>query len=426
MVILLTYQDRIVISLNLYPSDIIRFFSEGIAGIVSIGGGVTSHISILARSLEIPLVITDKTVLKELPTGTKVLLDAQQGNIYIDPSNDVLENFKSKFHSDSNPSPLKDGHAVTKDGIAIHLNANINLLRDADFAVQLNVGGVGLYRSEFPFLVRSDFPTEEEQYLVYRSLFKIMEGRPVVIRTLDVGGDKIPSYYEYGAEQNPFLGMRSIRFSLKELAIFKQQIRAILRAGYEGDLGIMFPMISSLDEFLDAKAVVASCIHELGQEKAEFNHSPRLGVMIELPAALEILDELAAEADFFSIGTNDLVQYLLAVDRTNESVSHLYQPHHPAVLRALRRIAAAGERHDIPVSVCGDMGRDEQFIDFFLGIGIRSFSVDPHFLLYMAESIQAIDISQAEAISKELLASPTVVDAERILGPVEDEFNTGN
>jgi len=413
------YQDRIVISLNLYPSDIIRLFSEGIAGIISIGGGVTSHISILARSLEIPLVITDQTALRELPAGTRVLLDAQQGNIYIDPDPDLLKNFESKSHPEAKLEALDDGRALTRDGTPILLNVNINLLRDADFAMQLNASGVGLYRSEFPFLVRSDFPTEEEQYLVYSSLFKKMGGRPVVIRTLDVGGDKIPSYYEYGAEQNPFLGMRSIRFSLKELAIFKQQIRAILRAGFGGDLGIMFPMISSLDEFLDARAAVVDCIRELKQEKAEYNRSPRLGVMIELPAALEILDELAAEAQFFSIGTNDLIQYLLAVDRTNESVSHLYQPHHPAVLRALRRIVASGEKNGIPVSVCGDMSRDEQFIDFFLGIGVRSFSVDPHFLHFMAESIAVIDIAEAEDISAKLLASATVVDAERILGRMD-------
>lgn len=409
------YEGRIIIARNLYPSDIIRYFSEGIAGIVSIGGGVASHVSILARSLELPLVITDVMALRNLAPGTRILLDAQVGTVYVDPDRTVLDSYQDKFRPQPRFKPLEEGGARTRDGVPVLLQANINLLRDVDYALGLNAGGVGLYRSEFPFLVRSDFPTEEEQYLVYAALMEKMAGRPVTIRTLDVGGDKIPSYYQYGAEQNPFLGMRSIRFSLREPVIFRQQLRAILRAGAGSDLGIMFPMISSLDEYRQAEELVGTCAAELAEEGAEFNRRPRLGMMIELPAALEILDELAGACDFFSIGTNDLVQYMLAVDRTNENVSHLYLQHHPAVLRALKRIVAAGARAGIPVSVCGDMGRDEKFIDFFLGIGVRSFSVDPHFLPFMRDSINAIRTREAEAIAARLLQCATISEAEAII-----------
>ena len=217
----------------------------------------------------------------------------------------------------------------TKDGTRVQLLANLNLLSDLKHAKAVAAQGVGLYRTEFPFMVRSDFPTEEEQYIVYKKVVDALDGQELTFRTLDIGGDKILSYYDYGKEQNPFLGMRSIRFSLKHKDVFLQQVRAILRAGVGADLKIMFPMISSLDEFLDAKAIVLECIKDLSLEGIACHKKPKIGLMIELPAVLEIIDDLAEEADFFSIGTNDFVQYMLAVDRTNEKVAEFYLPHHP-------------------------------------------------------------------------------------------------
>lgn len=410
------YRGKVVISRSIFPSDMIKYFSEQIGGVVSIGGGVTSHVAILARSLDIPMIITDHGELLELDSSSYVLLDAGVGNIYIDPEEQVLKGFQERQETRiSQETPLPEEGTFTKDGEQVRLLANINLLRDVDIALKLNAAGVGLYRTEFPFLVRNDFPSEEEQYMVYRSLVDKMGTRPLVFRTLDVGGDKIPSYYNFVDEQNPFLGMRSIRFSLREKGIFKQQLRAILRAGEGADLSIMFPMVAGLDEFLAARDLVRECLAELKSEAVPHNQSPGLGIMIELPAVLGMLDELAQEVDFFSIGTNDLVQYLLAVDRTSELVSYLYKPHHPAVLRALSRVAQCGHKHGIAVSVCGDMGRDAQFIDFFIGIGIRAFSVESHFLPFMHQTIQDIDCRSACEHADRLLQASRIEEVEAIL-----------
>ncbi len=409
------YKDKIVIEKGLYPSEIVKFYSEGIGGIISIGGGVTSHVSILARSLQIPLIITDETNLLNIKQNTDILLDASHGNIFVNPTEEVLAPFLNREKSFKELTPLPKDGTFTKDGKKITLLSNINLLRDADQAATLNSEGIGLYRTEFPFIVRSNFPSEEEQVIIYRNLISKMKGKPITFRTLDVGGDKVLSYYGNDIEENPFLGMRSIRFSLKETDIFRQQIRAILRAGIDADINIMFPMISSIDEFEEAKNHYIECIEELKEEGLAYNKSVKIGIMIELPSVLEILDELAEIVDFFSIGTNDLIQYLLAVDRTNEKVSHLYLSHHPAVLRALAKTVTAAGKQNIPVSICGDMGRNIQFIDFFIGIGITTFSIEPNFLPIVHNKISQIDSEKAEKYSATLLASSRIQDIESIM-----------
>lgn len=406
---------RVVVAHRLYPSDVIRFFSENTGGVVSIGGGVTSHVSILARSLDIPLIILERGDLLRNREGSFLLLDGSSGRIFVDPPPDVVEGFFARKKNEEQDQPLPQEGVFTADGVRVKLAANINLLRDADYAVKLNADGVGLYRTEFPFLVREDFPSEDEQFYIYRSLVNIMEGRPVVFRTLDIGGDKVLSYYDFSSEQNPFLGMRSIRFSLREREIFRQQIRAMLRAGAGADLSLMFPMISSLDQYLEARALVDECLEQLAAEGVAYNSAPRFGIMIELPAILEVLDDFAGLVDFFSIGTNDLIQYLLAVDRTNENVSYLYQPHHPAVLRALKKTAEAGRRLGVDVSVCGDMGRDAKFIDFFIGIGLRSFSVDPHFLSFMQQTVREVDTGRAAQLAGQVLRETRLLRIEELL-----------
>ncbi|MBN1756981.1 MAG: phosphoenolpyruvate--protein phosphotransferase [Chitinispirillaceae bacterium] len=414
-----SYRDHIIVARELLPSDILVLSSEGIAGVVLIAGGVTSHLSVLARSLGIPLIIADEPRLLDIPDATPLLLDGETGNVYVNPNATVRENFAQREQARRELLTHRDAIADitrTADGTVISLLANINLLSDVKNARDLKCEGVGLYRTEFPFIVRSTFPTEEEQVVVYRKLVEGMEGRPVTFRTLDIGGDKILPYYDHFAEQNPFLGMRSIRFALRNMEIFRQQVRAILRAGHGASLGIMFPMISMEEEFAAACGVVDSCIAELRSENLPYNDAPRIGIMIEIPAMVEIIDTLAERVDFFSIGTNDFVQYMLAVDRTNEKVASLYLPHHPAVLRALDRIVQVAGAHGKPVSVCGDMAHQTEYLPFLIGIGISALSVDAVYIPQLQKAIAAISLSEARATASEVLRETAVGKIGTLLG----------
>lgn len=400
------YEDRIVIAQELVPSDILKLSSQHVKGLILLSGGVSSHLSILARSLGIPLIIVDSPLFLHLPAATKVLLDAEQGNVYVNPSSQITTSFKDKIEERDFLDKMKESLSATtktKDGTRVKLLANINLLGDLKMARAMKCEGIGLYRTEFPFIVRSDFPSEEEQYLVYKKLIDGMAGKEVTFRTLDIGGDKVLSYFNFDKEENPFLGMRSIRFSLRHKDIFAQQIRAILRAGKGANIKIMFPMISSLDEFLEAREVVRGCIKDLTKEKEDCHKTPQIGMMVELPAVLEIIDELAQEADFFSIGTNDFIQYMLAVDRTNEKVADLYLPHHPAVLRALKKIVDAAVRYKKDVSVCGDMAHDERYIEYFLGLGVRRLSLDARYLPKIQKAVAGLEIRKAQKITEKIL-----------------------
>jgi phosphotransferase system enzyme I (PtsP) len=304
---------------------------------------------------------------------------------------------------------------TTKDGKRITLFANINLLADLKLARHLHAEGIGLYRTEFPFMIRSDFPSEEEQFVIYHKVVEQMRGKVITFRTLDMGGDKVLSYYSNTKEQNPFMGMRAIRFSLQNTVIFSQQLRAMLRAGVDADLHIMFPMIASLDEFEQARQIVFECMGALQYEGIQHNQRPRIGMMIELPSVLDLLDDLAREVDFFSVGTNDLVQYLLAVDRTNEKVAALYQPYHPAVLRALKKIVDAARRHGKKVSICGDMAHDEQFIAFLVGIGFDILSVNPLSLPKVQKVITQLNENEAQRNAQIMLSMSKAADIARLL-----------
>jgi len=412
------YRNHVVVTRVLYPSDLLKLSSEDASAVVLVGGGVTSHISILARSLGMPMIISDTFELLDLVDGTPILLDAEIGNIFIDPDNEILE----KFHSQQatrltldEQQKLMQPETATADGAAVRLLANINLLTDLKLACALNCDGVGLYRTEFPFIVRTMFPSEAEQYVIYSKLVDSMQGKPVTLRTLDAGGDKILSYYHDIQEQNPAMGMRSIRFSLQNRVIFAEQIRAILRAGVDADLRIMFPMISSVDEFCQAKEVVQASIDALARGGIEHNSQPKLGMMVELPSVVPLIDDFAREADFFSIGTNDFIQFMLGVDRTNESVADLYLPHHPAILRALHTVVRSAMQHGREVSVCGDMAHEQKYVPFLLGIGIRALSVDPAYLLRTQQTVAATSISDAEALAQSMLAQSRVRDIAALL-----------
>ena len=412
------YHDKIVIAKELFPSDALKLFTQKIKGIILLSGGATSHVAILARSLNIPLVVTNELALLSLDPSAEVLLDADIGNIYINPDPLLKAKILQREDLNRNISSLKKmihEHPRTSDGVAVKLMANINLLGDLKAANEFKAEGIGLYRTEFPFMIRSNFPSEEEQYLIYRRLVDGMPSKEITIRTLDIGGDKILSYSDYGKEENPFLGMRSIRLSLKHTDVFIAQLRAILRAGAGRRIRILFPMISSMDEFLQAKSIVQECVHQLKNERKELIENPPMGIMVELPSMIEIIDEMAQEADFMSVGTNDLIQYMLAVDRTNDRVAPLYLPHHPSVLRALKKIVDAGLKSGKEVSICGDMANDPKYLSLLLGLGIRTFSMDARYLPRMHERLRQLSIHDCEKLTQEVLAQSQISRITQII-----------
>ncbi|MGA7743241.1 MAG: phosphoenolpyruvate--protein phosphotransferase [Polyangia bacterium] len=416
---------KIVIARELLPSEALKLGSQKVAGLVMLSGGVTSHVAVLARSLNIVLVIAGEAGLLDLPEGTRLLIDGSTGNLFVNPEPEVVSRFREREEvrrAAVKAAALVRAETVTSDGTRLHLMANINLLSDAAVALDYHAEGVGLYRTEFPFIVRSDFPTEEEQFLIYRRLIEMMQGREVTFRTLDIGGDKVLSYYDHSKEANPFLGLRSIRFSLRHKEIFSQQIRAILRAAgtSAGErVRIMFPMISSVDEFIAAKGVVTDCLKEVATAGVRHVPEPAVGMMVEIPSAVEVIEDLAREAAFFSIGTNDLIQYTLAIDRTNEDVADLYLPHHPAVLRAIKRVAEVVLRCGREVSVCGDMAHDPRYVPFLAGVGIRTFSLDARYIPRIQQRLNTLRIADAEAHARDVLGMSRVGDIRAALAAME-------
>lgn len=412
------YEGHIVIAGELLPSDVLKLSAQKAEGIVQVGGAVASHIAILARSLNLPMIMSEEKRLFELGSNQQLLIDGDHGNIYIDPDDSIIRGFDALHGGRHEIEALAAGmkeESRTRDGAAVQVMANINMLSEINTARALKAEGIGLYRSEFPFIIRSSFPSEEEQFRVYRTIIEKMEGREVLFRTLDVGGDKMLSYFPGVEESNPFLGLRAIRFSFRYRDIFRAQLRALLRAGADTSLKIMFPMISSVDDFFLARDIVHECVASLGAEAIPHNAAPRLGAMIELPAAVEVADELAREADFLSIGGNDLVQYMLAVDRTNQHISDLYVSHHPAVLRALKRVVDAGRAHGITVSFCGEMATDPRMLPFLLGIGLRRFSVESRTIPRIRETLARLDTGETAALAERVLRLGRISEVEEAL-----------
>lgn len=415
-----TPPDRgsIFVTQDIYPSDMMKLTADGIRGIVLVGGGVTSHVTILARSLSIPLIIADDPVFIDLPDNTRLLLDAGQGNIYINPDDNTLAIFKDNQVAENRAKNREMQPATyTLDNKRIRLLANINLLSEIHLARELKAEGIGLYRTEFPFLIRSGFPSEDEQYVIYKGLFdKTERGTVTTVRTLDAGGDKVIKHTDFIQEANPALGLRSIRFSLKYRQIFRTQIRAVLRAAHgRQKVRLMFPLISSIDEFLEAKQVVAQCIRQMEEEGVSHKNDPEVGIMIELPSVLATIDEFAQLADFFAIGTNDFIQYMMGADRGNKLVAEHYIPYHPAVNRGIAQIAAAANSHGIDVSVCGEMAHDPKHIPFLIGVGITTLSVDPKFLPRVQDAVMETRFSKARAYAQRLLDQTRVRYAAEML-----------
>lgn len=412
------YCGHVVIAGEVLPSDVLRIAAQRAGGLVLTGGGANSHVAILARSLQLPMVIVENDDLLALHEDTLLLIDGGQGALHVNPDEEVVQRYRALMQSAREADDIAGripAVATTSDGVAVDILANINMLSEVALAKRYKAAGVGLYRSEFPFIVRNDFPSEEEQFRIYRKLIDDLEGRPATLRTLDVGGDKILSYFPGRKEANPFLGLRAIRFSLRYRDIFERQLRALLRAGHERTLSIMFPLISSVDEFIEARRIVGECGARLAEEGVPHQAAPRLGAMIELPAAVEIVDELAAAADFLSIGGNDLVQYMLAVDRTNEHLADFYLPHHPAVLRAIARVAGAAARHGKPLSFCGEMATDPRILPFLLGVGIRRVSVEARQIPAVHQVIAGLSMAGAAAKAKHLLALGRIDEVAAVL-----------
>ncbi|MDQ1269443.1 MAG: phosphotransferase system, enzyme PtsP, partial [Thermodesulfobacteriota bacterium] len=411
-------RGTIFVTQDIYPSDMMKLTADGIRGIVLVGGGVTSHVTILARSLSIPLIIADDPVFLDLPNTTRLLLDAGQGNIYINPDDNTLSIFKAKQEAESRAKAREMQPAsYTLDNRRIRLLANINLLSEIRLARKLKAEGIGLYRTEFPFLIRGGFPSEDEQYFIYKGLFdKTEPGTVTTVRTLDAGGEKVIKHTDFIQEANPALGLRSIRFSLKYRQIFQAQIKAILRAAHGREkVRLMFPLISSIDEFVAAKQVMAQCIRQMEQEGVPHKNDPEVGMMIELPSVLATIDEFAQLADFFAIGTNDFIQYMLGADRGNKLVAEYYIPYHPAVNRGIATIATAAAGHGIDVSVCGEMAHDPDHIPFLIGVGITTLSVDPKFLPRVQATVMETSFSRAKAYAQRLLEQTRVKDAAEVL-----------
>jgi phosphotransferase system, enzyme I, PtsP len=413
------YAGQILIARELLPSDVLKFAAQNVEGIVIVQGGITAHISILARSLRVPMVFVENEAILNVDEGCLILIDANQGTLFLDPSDAVLKQYDAIVNRQDTERLSVKPETFTVDGTKIKLLSNVNLLSDIEFALENKAEGIGLYRSEFPFIIRNEFPSEEAQRLIYERIYQDMPDKEVILRTLDVGGDKKLPYHHHDEEANPFLGLRAIRFSLKNLPIFKQQLRAMLRAGADRKLKIMFPFISSVDDFLEAKEVMNLCIRELAAEALPHNANPKVGLMVELPAAVEIIDELADAADFFSIGTNDLIQYLLAVDRTNESVSSMYVCHHPAVLRSVYRIVNSAIHNDVDVSVCGDMALNEDMLKFLIGIGVRKISIDPQQIPRVQAFIGGLHTEGARRHARKLLRFGTLREVNQFLEALE-------
>ena len=411
------YTGQIVIAPDILPSELVRVSAQHAEGLILGSGGVTAHVSILARSLGIPVVAINEPRVFHVPEHTPVILDAFQGNVYLNPDEHARERLvqirESLEHEEECDEPVPE-LAHTLDGVRVQVQANINIVYDVKVATQYRAEGIGLYRSEFPFIVRNDFPTEDEQYYIYRKIVSSMPDRPVVLRTLDIGGDKVLQQPAV-TENNPFLGFRGIRFSLDNVELFKEQLRAMLRAGAHGNVQILLPMISSIDEFQSARAVLDECIAELRQEGIPFDAEARFGAMIELPSAVSSIEALADEADFLSVGTNDLVMYMLAVDRTNTHVGKMYKHYHPAVLHALKAIATAMSGRLEQLSICGDAAYDPAMLPFLVGIGFRTLSVEPRMIAKIKRALSRVSIDEAQKQAARMLECRSIAEIESLL-----------
>lgn len=388
----------ILLAEDLSPSDTAKVDKDFVQGFLTVIGGTTSHSAIMARTIGLPAIVGIGKGLEAIEEGTAIAFDGESGELFINPDEKTLQALLEKKEVLNKKrqllEQLKGKETKTVDGVHIEVACNIGGVKDLKHVLENDGEGIGLFRSEFLYMDREDLPSEEEQFKAYSEVLKTMVGKPVVIRTLDVGGDKNLPYLKIPKEENPFLGFRAIRYCLKNEDVFITQIKALLRAGVHGDLRIMMPMISGLDEVRAAKALIIKAKEQLEKEGQVYSNTYQLGIMIEIPSAAIIADLLAKEVDFFSIGTNDLIQYTVAVDRMNQDIADLYTPYHPAVIRLIAHVIKAGKENGIWVGMCGEAAGNLGLIPLFLGLGLDEFSMNPSKVLAARELICKMDQSQ--------------------------------
>ncbi len=419
-------EKRILIAEEILPSDLATFDPEKIAGIVTEKGDVSSHAAIMAKSLGIPAVLGIDRALAYIGLRDEVIVDGNTGHVYINPDDRIKTEYERLQRDYSlkrkELEEIRDLPAVTRDGCRAFLRANIGLLSDIRVALANGAEGVGLYRTEFPYMTRKTFPDRNEQYHIYRKILEGFPDQPVTIRTLDIGGDKGLPYFQYPKEDNPFMGWRSIRVSLERHDIFKEQLAAILMASVHGQANLMFPMISSVDEIREIRRIIQEVREELAHHGKATDPAIPLGIMVELPAAVQIAHILVKEVDFFSIGTNDLIQYTLAADRNNPKVRKYYDPHHPAILHAIKTVADVAKAARKKVSICGEMAADPLNAIILLGMGIREFSMSSPAIPVIKQAFQKVDVTRAEEIAREVLGMESNSQIGGYLAEVRQEL----
>ncbi len=412
-------KGTILAARDLTPSMTVGLHKENVVGILTEVGGKTSHSAILARALEIPAVLSIPDIMQTVKDGQEAALDGDLGVVILDPS----EEEKAEYHA-KREQYLKEKEAlralvgkptITADGKQVELVCNIGKPQDSDMVLERDGEGVGLFRTEFLFMDRTNTPSEEEQFQAYKQVAETMQGKPVIIRTLDVGGDKEIPYLNLEKEDNPFLGYRAIRVCLKQKDLYRAQLRALLRASAYGDIHIMVPMVTCLDELRQVKEILGELMKELDQEQIAYNKEIKVGIMVETPAASLMADLLAKEADFFSIGTNDLTQYTMVVDRGNAQVAYLYSAYNPAVLRSIAHVIACGNKAGIPVGMCGEAAADEKLIPLLLAYGLDEFSVSATSVLATRNTIAKWTIEEAKTLAKEVEGLGTREEVEQLL-----------
>ncbi|UCC94294.1 MAG: phosphoenolpyruvate--protein phosphotransferase [Candidatus Omnitrophota bacterium] len=412
-------EKMVVVAHDLSPTQTASLPKENVLAFVADVGGRTSHTAIIARSLRIPAVVGLEVATRNIKSGDRVIVDGSEGAVIVQPTEKVFKDYQRKserfvkeMKAITIPKILK---AKTQDKRKIIVSANIELPEELPLIEEYGAEGIGLYRTEYVFLGKRQLPDEEEQYRAYVNVAKKVAPSSVIIRTIDIGGDKFLSQPQVPKEMSPFLGWRAIRFCLAQPDIFKAQLRAILRASAEGEVKVMFPMISGLEELTEAKKILEECKRELRREGKKFNESISVGTMIEVPSAALIADALAKESHFFSIGTNDLIQYSLAVDRANEKVAYLYEPGHPAVLRLIASVVKDAHNNNIWVGMCGEMAGESLFAFLLLGLGLDELSMPPPSVPRVKELIRSVKYEDAKLIAEKAVRLSTAKDVERYL-----------
>ncbi|WP_278925819.1 phosphoenolpyruvate--protein phosphotransferase [Staphylococcus auricularis] len=412
-------ESVVIIGNDLTPSDTAQLNKAYVQGFVTNIGGRTSHSAIMSRSMEIAAVVGTKSITEEVKQGDMIIVDGLTGEIIINPTDDEViayQNKRERFFEDKKElQKLREEDSVTADGTQVELAANIGTPDDLDGVIENGAEGIGLYRTEFLYMGRDELPSEEEQFEAYKKVLETMDGKRVVVRTLDIGGDKELPYMNLPKEMNPFLGYRAIRLCLDQPDIFRPQLRALLRASTYGKLNIMFPMVATIQEFRDAKALLEEEKANLEQEGVEVSDDIELGIMVEIPSTAALADVFAKEVDFFSIGTNDLIQYTMAADRMSERVSYLYQPYNPAILRLVKQVIEASHKEGKWTGMCGEMAGDEVAIPLLLGLGLDEFSMSATSILKARRQIANLSKNEMNELSNRAIDCATSDEVQTLV-----------